>query len=524
MSDLRDFTGKNRKFTGNIGEKISSGTTGERDVSFGGGTLRFNTSTNLMEYYSGTDWKPIDSPPTINSFEVNGGATVTTASVDNEGSGDFTLTINGSLFDTTSAAVSLVGGAAETLNAGSTTRNSANLVTATFTLSDIDGDNSPYTIKVTNGSGLAATLADAISNDSGAPAWYNSADTTYVMYDASRAAGISANDLCGANGGSSFSISSGSLPSGLSINTSTGAITGTTTAVGSDTTTTFTVQATGDEETGTRQFKITVKAPAVTSYTSTGAFTFSVPSGVTAVKALLVAGGGAGGSRSGGGGGAGGMIDHPSFSVTPGGTVSGNVGTGGAGNGDTSPGDNGVNSTFGTLTAIGGGGGDADASSRAGGSGGGGHYGNNGATGQQPSQPGDSGTYGYGNPGGSGSGGPHHASGGGGGAGNAAASNASPADVGVPGGQGRVSNTSGSPVTYAGGGGGGSFRPQSNTSGNGGPGGGGSGGSYPGTNSGPGRSGTNNRGGGGGGSRHDTSQSQGGPGGSGGSGIVVISY
>ena len=50
MADLRDFTGKNRKFTGTIGERISTGTTGERDTSFGGGTLRFSP-TDCFETY-----------------------------------------------------------------------------------------------------------------------------------------------------------------------------------------------------------------------------------------------------------------------------------------------------------------------------------------------------------------------------------------------------------------------------------------------------------------------------------------
>ena len=69
MSDLRDFTGKNRRFTGTQGERISVGTTGERvDTQ---GTLRFNSSTNLMEYYSGTDWKAIDAPPVITSVSID---------------------------------------------------------------------------------------------------------------------------------------------------------------------------------------------------------------------------------------------------------------------------------------------------------------------------------------------------------------------------------------------------------------------------------------------------------------------
>ena len=60
MSDLRDFTGKNRKFTGTIGERISVGTTAERDTAtFGSGTLRFNSNTNLLEYYDGTAWREV---------------------------------------------------------------------------------------------------------------------------------------------------------------------------------------------------------------------------------------------------------------------------------------------------------------------------------------------------------------------------------------------------------------------------------------------------------------------------------
>ena len=79
MSDLRDFTGKNRRFTGTDAETITSGTTGQRVD--GAGKLRFNTTTNLMEYYDGTDWKPIDSPPTITNITLDGGSDVTSAVV-----------------------------------------------------------------------------------------------------------------------------------------------------------------------------------------------------------------------------------------------------------------------------------------------------------------------------------------------------------------------------------------------------------------------------------------------------------
>ena len=71
----------------------------------------------------------------------------------------------------------------------------------------------------------------------------------------------------------------------------------------------------------------------ITSFTSTGAFTYSVPTGVTSVDVLIVAGGGVGGQDVGGGGGAGGMVEAFGYPLTPGGSVPGSVGAGGAGAG-----------------------------------------------------------------------------------------------------------------------------------------------------------------------------------------------
>ena len=153
-------------------------------------------------------------------------------------------------------------------------------MTAVYTLSAIDGTNSPYTVKVTNGSGLTAELTDAITADTSSPTFTNAVDTTVSLFDSGRDVGIPAADLCEASGtvGSNpYSISSGNLPGGLTLNTATGAISGTADAVGTDTTSTFTIAAQGDDATATRQFKITIKAPVITSITSTGAGNFSVP-------------------------------------------------------------------------------------------------------------------------------------------------------------------------------------------------------------------------------------------------------
>ena len=52
MSDIRDFTGKNRKFTGTDSIKLPVGTTAQRVDSQA--NLRFNSTLNLAEYYDGT--------------------------------------------------------------------------------------------------------------------------------------------------------------------------------------------------------------------------------------------------------------------------------------------------------------------------------------------------------------------------------------------------------------------------------------------------------------------------------------
>lgn len=117
-------------------------------------------------------------------------------------------------------------------------------------------------------------------------------------------------------------------------------------------------------------------------FTSGGTFTVtSMPSGST-VQLMMVAGGGGG---SFGGGGAGGYIYRSAFSVSPG-SFSVAIGAGGA------VGTSGGDTTFGGLTAIGGG-----APSTSGGSGGGGVASStSGGAGLQPT----SSSGGYGNPGG----------------------------------------------------------------------------------------------------------------------------
>ena len=523
MANLRDFTGKNRKFTGTIGERVSVGTTGERDVAtYGQGTLRFNTTTSLLEYYTGTEWKSIDAPPTITNFNIDAAGTTTSTFIDRTLSGNTSIVITGSLYNA-GAIVSFRGNSGANFDATTTTVNSASQVTAVVPYSSFLAAQEPYSIRVTNVSGLFAQLDGCLVVDA-KPVFATASGTLGTIPDGNRSSytlsSAAATDVDGDT--ITYSITSGSLPDGLSISSSTGAITGTASAVGSNTTSTFTVSAATTAQTQTRSFSITVNAPVVTSYTSSGAFTFSVPAGVAAVDVLVVAGGGGG---QWGGGGAGGMIFRPGFPVTPGGSVPGSVGDGGPQN------TSGQNSVFGTLTAIGGGdGGDhgpsSPANGSAGGSGGGvgrdGGPGGVGGNGSQPGQPGDSGTYGHGNPGGPnpfGMSGWQGAGGGGGagGTGGPGSEHRVNDEYGGDGGVGRSSTITGSTVFYAGGGGGGRHPTGGRNPGAGGNGGGGNGGGYPGSGGGTGTPGQTNRGGGGGGS-HPGAHGSGGP------GVVIIKY
>jgi hypothetical protein len=524
MSDLRDFTGKNRKFTGTIGERISTGTTVDRDESFGQGTLRFNTTTKLMEYYDGNIWKSIDAPPALSSISP------TTFSSD--GSTLYDINITGSGFSTTVTALWIGDDGTEYIPSV-VTRNSSTSVTVK-TVATMGVANEPYDIKISNSSGLAATLADAL--DAGAtPAFSAATGTLGTLPNGARAASNLTDQTFGPNVDAdstviTYTVTSGSLPSGLSLGTggNNGTIQGTADVVGTNTTSSFTITASDGLNTNSRAYSITVNAPVVESFTSNG--TFTVPAGVSSVDVLIVAGGGGGGRA--GGGGAGGLIFMPAAPVTPGGSVPITIGGGGQGtdsDADTrgSVGQDSVfNSPTGVLTAKGGGGGGSSASTgSSGGSGGGGGFnnsGDNGGPASQPGQPGNSGTFGFGNAGSKGGPNPTYPTNSGGGGGGAGGFSPGQDGSFIKGGSGRSYDISGSSVVYAGGGTG------AGHSGGTSPGGPGGGGTATGPGSGPNPgigNGTANRGGGAGGSHNGPN----GPGrfGSahnGGSGIVIVKY
>ena len=483
---------------------ISSGTTAQRTIEEAG-HMRFNTTTNLLEYYDGSNFKSIDTPPSITSIAVDGRSAGSTGVIDRNESGNSgvgTIVIAGSLFDTTGATVTFIpeGGSGSTVTTQSISRDNTSQLTVTVNRSDFIEAGDPYQVKVTNGSELSATLDSAIDVNV-APAFSTAADTNLGT------AGPNSVTLSGSNTAVAtdadgdtvtHTISAGSLPTGVSLATN-GSFTGSYTG-GSSGTSTFTVSATDGNYTATRQFTMSFS----NAYT---------------VEYLVVAGGGGGGGDNGGGGGAGGYRTATGYSVTSGTqyTVTvGGSGTAGRQQAGTNGGDGG-NSVFATITSAGGGGGltqDYSGSGnpgRPGGSGGGLAQGAARTVGAgntpsvSPSQ---------GNPGAASSG-PSNSRGGGGG-GHSTSGQTGQSAGGGSGGAGTANSITGSSVTYAGGGGGGADQ---NGSGGapGGSGGGGTGGNGQ-TETGQMTSGTNYLGGGGGGG----AQGNGAIGGAGGIGVVIL--
>jgi len=503
---------------GNIAGRPANPTTGQP---------YFNGEEKRLELYTSSGWQNIVS-------ETPGVVSISGNYIETSGSG--TIDIVGTNFST-GAIASAIGTNGVEIQADTTLVNSIVSITATFTGLSVSYE--PYDIKVTNTSNLFGLLPDALyindkplwSTSSGSLGTFNSGDSVSLQ--------LAATD--DESSTLTYTISSGSLPGGLSMSSS-GLISGT--IIATSGTSSFTVSVSDGSNAGqTRSFSITCVAAVVTGgtlssdstyyyRTFTGNGTLSVSNASISCNYLVVAGGGSGGGvapsggyhAGGGGGGAGGYRNGSNSTST--GNYSVVVGAGGgsglSGN---------ASSLFGVESAGGGAGfyGGYGTAAQNGGSGGGAGrdtptigYGNTPST--IPSQGNDGGSYGGTN-----------AAAGGGGAG-ASGGNSS---GGTPGNGGSGSNSHATWLSaissamtgvsgwnsatgngyIAGGGGGGAGNGNTGTS-SGGAGGGAGQPSYGGSN---GVAAVTNTGGGGAGaSAHNNPNGY--SSGNGGSGIVIVRY
>ena len=223
------------------GVKLPIGNTSERvNVT---GLLRYNSDTGLPEYYNGTTYIPIDSPPSITS--------VSPTEVASASGGNVTFTINGARFQS-GAVVKFISHTGTEITASTVTVVSSSQITAVIAKSSFVNAQEPYDVKVLNASGLQAVLVDQINVDN-APSWTTSAGSLGTISEIATGNHftVAATDAEGDT--VSYSLLSGSL-GGLSLNSSTGVISGNPTDVSADTTNSFTLRATANGKTADRAF------------------------------------------------------------------------------------------------------------------------------------------------------------------------------------------------------------------------------------------------------------------------------
>ena len=471
---------------------IPYGNTAGRPVNPGSGKLYSNGETQRIELYTNSgSWENIvQEVPSVSSITGNY----------SEATNSGTITIYGTNF-TSGATAYAIGSNAVQVAATSTTFNSLVQLTATFT--GLSSAYEPYDIKVVNPSNLFGILPDALIVNN-ILTWTTAAGSLGTFDElVSMSVSAVATDP---DSTLTYSLASGSsLPSGITLNSSTGLISGTPPDIATDTTYTFTINASdGVNPAVPRTFSIT-----------------SQPSAPTTFDSLVVAGGG--------GGGAGGLRQLSSISRTSN-QILITVGSGGSAGPFGQRGSSGQNSSLAfvgglSYSATGGGGGAGTQgnggggfSATAGGSGGGGSLYTDYMTGASGNAGGYSPVEGY--AGGTGSGYQSNTNSNGGGAGGGGAGGAGESVVGAAnkagqGGIGIYSSITGSSVGYAGGGGGGVWT-GSQEAGAGAAYGGGRGAVD--TNS-AGSNAVNNTGGGGGAASGPSAS-----GGSGGSGVIIIAY
>jgi len=229
--------------SGTAGTKVASGTTGQRGST--AGQIRFNTTTGLAEYYTGTEFKVIDSPPTVTA--------VSPLEVDSAAGGNVTFAITGTNFQA-GAVAKFIGNDGTEITASTTTITNSTTISAVIAKSSFVGAKEPYDVRIVNTSGLSGTLDNQINIDV-SPVWstvsgslgsFNtnaSVSTTVVAIDAESDTVV-------------YSVLSGSLPTGLTLNSSTGVISGTISSY-TNSTSSFTLRATANSKTADRAFSIT---------------------------------------------------------------------------------------------------------------------------------------------------------------------------------------------------------------------------------------------------------------------------
>ena len=230
---------------GTAGTKLASGTTAERGTTVG--QWRYNETTGFFEGIVGSGSVSSLAPaPVVTS--------VNDTNIDSAGGGNQTLVITGENFSA-GGVVSFIGNDGSIISSVVTTFNSATQVTSVTAKSNFINSKEPYDIKyVANGK---TGLLENIINVDNSPAWQTTAGTVAdVVEGASINATLSATDPDGDT--VTYAETGGTViaSNGMSLNSSTGVITGTAPSVASTNVYGFNVRATANGVTTDRNFNV----------------------------------------------------------------------------------------------------------------------------------------------------------------------------------------------------------------------------------------------------------------------------
>lgn len=162
------------------------------------------------------------------------------------------ITITGTNFVSVPVVEAVNSSTGAIIRANSVSFTSSTSISANFTIT-VDGT---YFIRIENNDGYAVRSTNALLTVSDAPVWSTAAGSLGTF---SGGGSVSATVAATSDSAVSYSVVSGSLPGGTSLNSGSGVISGTESGATADTTYSFTIRATdGESQTADRAFSITI--------------------------------------------------------------------------------------------------------------------------------------------------------------------------------------------------------------------------------------------------------------------------
>lgn len=223
--------------------RVNRGITANRPAFPVVGELYFDTTLNKLIQYFSTGWDKVSPDPAPEIISISPTTASTTGTI---------INITGLNFRS-GATVQFIGTNSTSYNSPVVTFVSETSITATTP--ELFVSFEPYDVKVINNDNKFSILENAL-DVGGTPAW-NTASGTIATIDEQTAlnVSVSATDP----DGTSISYSSSNLPAWISLNLSTGALTGTAPDIQSDTTYTFDITASDGVNSLSRSFNVISK-------------------------------------------------------------------------------------------------------------------------------------------------------------------------------------------------------------------------------------------------------------------------